>query len=125
MVSATLSRVHYVGYALLIVLCLGVAACEKIDISLQDHTAPEDDQARALRIQQNQLLNDTSLVVALSGTYQAVSILWERNGNPCYYTEGSLTFDKPDPRLIASTYYLQAEPTAKKDSIQLIFWGSG
>ena len=107
------------------VLILGLmisqfTACKKGGVS------PDGDpDALTLKAQQTELLNDASLPVAVSGTYQAVVIRWERFNNSDYHDEGFLTFDKPDTNFIKSTYYLQVDPTLGKDSVQLTFWGNG
>ena len=103
---------------LLILLLIGqLTACKKGGLS------PDGDpDALTLKAQQTELLNDASLPVALSGTYQAVVIRWERFNNSDYKDEGFLTYDAP---AIDSKYYLQVDPTSGKDSIQLTFWGNG
>lgn len=103
---------------LLVLLLIGqFTACKKGGVS------PDGDpDALTLKAQQTELLNDASLPVAVSGTYQAVVIRWERFNNSDYKNEGFLTYDTPS---IESNYYLQVEPTVGKDSIQLTFWGNG
>lgn len=103
---------------LLVLLLIGqLTACKKGGVS------PDGDpDALTLKSQQTELLNDASLPVAVSGTYQAVVIRWERFNNSDYKNEGFLTYDTPS---IESNYYLQVEPTVGKDSIQLTFWGNG
>jgi hypothetical protein len=103
---------------LLVLLLIGqLIACKKGGVS------PDGDpDALTLKAQQTELLNDASLPVAVSGTYQAVVIRWERFNNSDYKNEGFLTYDTPS---IESNYYLQVDPTVGKDSIQLTFWGNG
>ncbi|GAB4053147.1 hypothetical protein [Spirosoma sp.] len=103
---------------LLVLLLIGqLTACKKGGVS------PDGDpDALTLKAQQTELLNDASLPVAVSGTYQAVVIRWERFNNSDYKNEGFVTYDTPS---IESNYYLQVDPTVGKDSIQLTFWGNG
>ena len=103
---------------LLMLLLIGqLTACKKGGVS------PDGDPDElTLKAQQTELLNDASLPVAVSGTYQAVVIRWERFNNSDYKDEGFLTYDTPT---IDSKYYLQVDPTVGKDSIQLTFWGNG
>lgn len=118
MFSVSISTIKSCISSLLMLLLIGqLTACKKGGVS------PDGDpDALTQKAQQTELLNDASLPVAVSGTYQAVVIRWERFYNSDYKDEGFLTYDTPT---IDSKYYLQVDPTIGKDSVQLTFWGNG
>ena len=118
MVNVLIAKVKpRISPLLMLLLISQFTACKKGGVS------PDGDpDALTLKAQQTELLNDASLPVALSGTYQAVVIRWERFNNSDYKNEGFVTYDTPS---IESNYYLQVDPTVGKDSIQLTFWGNG
>lgn len=116
------NQTRFIGLPLLaLLLVCQLSACRRGGVS-PDGSDPD---ALTLKAQQNELLNSPYLPVALSGTYQAVVINWERFNISDYVTEGRLTYSTPDTNVIKSKYYLQVEPTVGQDSIQLTFWGTG